>query len=41
LTLAIPRQFLPQVGYSEDDLILHYLLDNPEALEQIRAAISS
>lgn len=41
LTLAIPRQFLPQVGYSEDDLILRYLLDNPEALEQIRAAISS
>lgn len=41
LTLAIPRQFLPQIGYSEDDLILRYLLDNPEALEQIRAAISS
>lgn len=41
LTLAIPRQFLPQVGYSEDDLILRYLLDNPEGLERIRTAISS
>lgn len=39
LTLAIPRQFLPQVGYSEDDLILRYLLDTPEALASIRATI--
>ncbi len=40
LSLAIPRQFLPQVGYSEYDPILLRLLDAPDKLAALRAAVS-
>ena len=39
LQLAIPRQFLPQVGYSEVDLSLVHLLNDPDALAKLRATL--
>ncbi|MBI1257814.1 MAG: hypothetical protein GC204_10120 [Chloroflexi bacterium] len=39
LQLAIPRQFLPQVGYSEDDLALLHLLNDADVLAKLRAAV--
>ncbi len=39
LQLAIPRQFLPQVGYSEVDLSLMHLLNDADALAKLRAAV--
>ncbi|MEO8395522.1 MAG: hypothetical protein ABI700_21185, partial [Chloroflexota bacterium] len=39
LQLAIPRQFVPQVGYSEVDLSLLYLLDDVDALAKLRATV--
>ncbi len=41
LSLAIPRQFLPQVGYSETDIILLHLFDDQEALSNLRSTIGS
>ena len=38
LQVAIPRQFLPQVGYSEIDAVLTHLLYSPDALSKLRAA---
>ncbi len=38
LHLAIPRQFLPQVGYSEVDGMLLYLLRNEESLRRLMGA---
>ncbi|HVU13941.1 MAG TPA: O-antigen ligase family protein [Phototrophicaceae bacterium] len=39
LHLAIPRLFLPQVGYSEADVNLVHLFNSPNALTTLRAAI--
>ena len=39
LQLAIPRQFVPQVGYSEDDLALLHLLNDADALAKLRDAV--
>jgi hypothetical protein len=39
LQLAIPRQFLPQVGYSEEDLSLVYLLNDADALAKLRSTV--
>ena len=39
LELAIPRQFLPQVGYSEQDLSLLHLLGDDTALAKLRATV--
>lgn len=36
LSLAMPRQFLPQVGYTEVDPVLLHLLNSPEALAALR-----
>ncbi|MCC6805184.1 MAG: O-antigen ligase family protein, partial [Anaerolineae bacterium] len=38
LSLAMPRQFLPQVGYTEVDPIILRLLASPDALAGLRAA---
>lgn len=38
LSLAMPRQFLPQVGYTEADPIILRLLASPDALAGLRAA---
>lgn len=35
LSLAIPRQFLPQVGYTEIETPLLYLLNTPDALARL------
>ncbi len=40
LHLAIPRQFLPQVGYSEIAPLLRHLLGDDAALANLRAAVS-
>jgi hypothetical protein len=32
LSLAIPRQFLPIVGFTQSDAVLDYLMDNTAAL---------
>ena len=40
LQLAIPRQFLPQVGYSEADAVLLHLLGDGEALANLRANLA-
>jgi len=39
LALAIPRQFLPQVGYSEVDLSLTHLLGDADALAYLRTVM--
>ncbi len=39
LHLAIPRQFLPQVGYTENDPLLVHLLEDSKALPEIQAAL--
>ena len=39
LQLAIPRQFLPQVGYSEVDLSLLHLLNDADALAALRSGV--
>jgi tetratricopeptide (TPR) repeat protein len=40
LSLAIPRQFLPQVGYSEIEIPLIYLLNTPDALTRLSQVVS-
>ncbi len=40
LSLAIPRQFIPQVGYTEIDQALIHLLRQPGAVENLRAALA-
>ena len=37
LHLAIPRVFLPQVGYTEDDILLLHLFGNNDALANLRS----
>ncbi len=39
LSLSIPRQFVPQVGYSEIDQALLHLLGDADALAKLRAAL--
>lgn len=39
LSLAMPRQFLPQVGYTEVEPVLLRLLSDPEALANLRAVV--
>lgn len=39
LSLTMPRQFLPQVGYTEVDPVLVRLLNSPDALTALRALI--
>ncbi len=41
LSLAIPRQFVPQVGYSEIDQALIHLLGEPGVIENLRATLTS
>ncbi len=41
LSLAIPRQFIPQVGYFELDQALIHLLGEAGAVENLRAALTS
>ncbi|MEP7290964.1 MAG: O-antigen ligase family protein [Chloroflexota bacterium] len=41
LSLAIPRQFLPQVGYIIDDTALLRLLGSTDGLRALRAALNS
>ena len=40
LSLAIPRQFIPQVGYSEVDQALIHLLGEPGVIENLHAALT-
>ena len=40
LSLAIPRQFIPQVGYSEIDQALIHLLGEPGVIENLRATLA-
>ncbi len=39
LSLAIPRQFVPQLGYAETDPALLRLLENPTALADLRSTL--
>ena len=40
LSLAIPRQFIPQVGYSEIDQALIHLLGEPGVIENLHATLT-